>query len=700
MKLYFIQTLYFTVLCTFSVFCKASDFGTTGLITLPSARMQADGSLTATLARNEIVDIYNITFQAAPFLETTFRYSIFNPRDRAGSKDALRDRSYEVKLKLLDEGKYRPAVGVGVRDVLGTGVWSGEYFVVSKALGNLDVTLGAGWGRLAGRASFSNPLQLVSDRFEERPSGANIGGIVGGEVRAKSFFRGDVGLFGGVRYPLRDLPITLIAEYTSDDYQREVSFSSLSDPSPISVGLEWQVANGLTLAGSYQQGEYVGLTLRSVNDFKRTPKRVYERFYSAGDTAGKKQAPDHLDLDSWYDKLLFDAERSGLRLHAAYFRPGDDQISFSVSNDRYALWADAANQFFTLTEIHVPREFSSVSVQTSDDNLLGNTLRYQRKAAQPIQSGVRPSQHEKEAVSLIDILPGAHLKRPTYQTDFDYPKLALGADLALRVQLMDPNEPLKHQLYVKGTGRLALSDSLNLWSAITVDVSNDFNTKRPSDSVLPRVRSEINRYLTEGETGVDTLFLSWQKSMWPNVHARLSGGLLEEMFGGVSLEVLWEPFASRLALGANFNRVQQRDYDKRFGFQDYKVTTGHASIFYASPWYNVDLGLHIGRYLAKDKGYTFEARRTFDNGFSIGAFVTRTNVSAVAFGEGSFDKGLFLSVPYSLLFSVNTRGKYSTIIRSIERDGGRRLESVGNLWWDRRVLRHDAFDRNKRRIAP
>ena len=143
------------------------------------------------------------------------------------------------------------------------------------------------------------------------------------------------------------------------------------------------------------KSEYFGLTLRSVNDFKRTPKRVYERFYSAADAAGKNVAPDHLDLDSWYDKLLFDAERSGLRLHAAYFRPGDDQVSFSVSNDRYALWADAANQFFTLTEIHLPREFSSVSVQTSDDNLLGNTLRYQRKTAQPIQSGVRPSQMKK-----------------------------------------------------------------------------------------------------------------------------------------------------------------------------------------------------------------------------------------------------------------------------------------------------------------
>ena len=701
MKRHVIQILRFTVLAIFSALCGASDFGTTGLITLPSARMQADGNLTATIARNEVADIYNVTFQATPFIETSFRYSIFNPRDRVQSLDQNRDRSYEVKLRLLQESARLPALAIGIRDILGTGVWSGEYLVASKLIGRLDVSGGLGWGRFAGRESFSNPLRFFSDGFEERPSGS-VGGVVGGEIRGESFFRGGVGVFGGVRYSLPNLPLDLIAEYSSDDYRREVALNSVTDSSPVNVGIEWRVSEGLSIAASYQQDAFIGLTLKSTFDFKQTPKRVYERFYSAADAAGENLAPAHLDLDSWYDTLLFDAERSGLRVHAAYVRPGDDQVRFAVSNDRYALWADALNQFFTLTEIHLPREYRSVSVQTLDDNLLGNTLRYQRKTpqAKTVRPSERTSQTEKEPVSLIDILPGAHLKRPTYQTDFDYPKLALGADLALRVQLMDPNEPLKHQLYVKGTGRLALSDSLNLWSAITVDVSNDFNTKRPSDSVLPRVRSEINRYLTEGETGVDTLFLSWQKSMWPNVHARLSGGLLEEMFGGVSLEVLWEPFASRLALGANFNWVQQRDYDKRFGFRDYKVTTGHASIFYASPWYNVDLGLHIGRYLAKDKGYTFEARRTFDNGFSIGAFVTRTNVSAVDFGEGSFDKGLFVSVPYSLLFSVNTRGKYSTIIRSIERDGGRRLESVGNLWWDRRALRYDAFDQNKQRIAP
>ena len=45
---------------------------------------------------------------------------------------------------------------------------------------------------------------------------------------------------------------------------------------------------------------------------------------------------------------------------------------------------------------------------------------------------------------------------------------------------------------------------------------------------------------------------------------------------------------------------------KRFSFRDYNVVTGHLSAFYASPWYNLDLGVHVGRYLAKDRGFTFD----------------------------------------------------------------------------------------------
>ena len=51
----------------------ASDFGTTGLIKMPDARMEADGALRATIALDEVANIYNVTFQALPKVQATFR---------------------------------------------------------------------------------------------------------------------------------------------------------------------------------------------------------------------------------------------------------------------------------------------------------------------------------------------------------------------------------------------------------------------------------------------------------------------------------------------------------------------------------------------------------------------------------------------------------------------------------------------------
>jgi hypothetical protein len=64
---------------------------------MPNARMAEDATLRVTVANDELADIYNITFQALPRLQATFRYTIFNPDEISGSRDDLRDRSYEIK---------------------------------------------------------------------------------------------------------------------------------------------------------------------------------------------------------------------------------------------------------------------------------------------------------------------------------------------------------------------------------------------------------------------------------------------------------------------------------------------------------------------------------------------------------------------------------------------------------------------------
>ena len=655
-----------------------------------------DGYLAATVSTNPVVNNFNITYQATPWLETTFRYSVFNPYGRQQSSDGLRDRSYEAKVRLVRETDLFPELAIGIRDILGTGVWGGEYLVGTKQIGPAEISLGLGWGRFAERDELSNPLGVIDKGFENRPNVGDTGGALGGEVRGSSFFRGDVGVFGGVRYRVSPAWSVLV-ERNSDSYRREQRFGSLNDQSQLNFGIDWSPHPAISATVSYQHGDYWGLTLRSVGDFKAPVPRKYQSLDSSLDVAGRGQAPIFLNLDSWYDKLLFDAERSGLRLYSASAAPGSSEVTLEIANDRYAQAGDAVHQALLLTELHLPKEYRYVNLLVSEQELPAATVRYQRQTSNEWSL----TESRVGSTGRISILPPSEAIRPSYQTDFGYPHLRLGADLSMRVQLMDPNEPLKHQLYVRGTAALELSRNWNLWSSYTLDLTNDFNTKRPSDSVLPRVRSEINRYLTEGENGIDSFYLEYKDLVARDFIFRGYGGVLEEMFGGVGGEFLWSPFMKRWALGLNLNWVKQRDFAKDFSFQDYSTVTGHLSMFYASPWYDFDVGLHVGRYLAGDKGFTLETRRTFDNGFSIGAFFTRTNVSKEDFGEGSFDKGLYLRIPFNLFSPFNTRSSYRTIIRSIERDGGRRLEGfAGELWWDRRAVRLDALQRQKDQMIP
>ena len=138
----------------------ASDFGTTGLIDIPNARMSSDGTLKLTAAIQSRTNSYSITYQATPWLEGTFRYTGFT------DNNYLYDRNYETKLRLLEETEFFPQVAIGIRDLVGTGLWGSEDLVASKKINNLDITLGMGWGRLSGDGDFKNPFIAISNSFK------------------------------------------------------------------------------------------------------------------------------------------------------------------------------------------------------------------------------------------------------------------------------------------------------------------------------------------------------------------------------------------------------------------------------------------------------------------------------------------------------------------------------------------------------
>ena len=676
-----------------AIFCAAlakplvaSDFGVKGLIDIPTARMSADGTLTTTAAVQSRTNSYSITYQATPWLEGSFRYTGFNNFFHY-------DRNYEAKVRLLPEQKYLPQLALGIRDLVGTGVYGSEYLVASKKYGNFDVTVGMGWGRLSGKGDFNNPLINLSDSFEVRDGFDGVGG----EFSTGMFFSGKkAGLFGGVSYQPESLPLSVMLEYNPDQYGYESVRGGLRPKSPLSAAIKWDAAPGLSLSLSRQHQQEWGVELSAALDTKLvSPRRATPRFTSSLDMA-PQDLPPQINPRDWYDTLLYDVERSGLLLLEASIEDNSHTAVLVIRNRDYAVWVDAVAKMTVLADLHLPSSVNTFRFVIEEEG-------HRVKSVQMRRPSLAYGQNKELMERQISILPGRKLMRAQHKTDFAQNKLFFDINLATRFQFFDPDNPARYQLYANVKMDLMLPRSWELRSAYGVDITNNFDESNRinSDSVLPHVRSDIVKYLIEGDSGLNSLFLQKRGTAYKNLHYRVFGGVLEEMYSGVGGEVLYQPFQSRLAYGLSANWVRQRDYVKTFKHLDYQTTTAFASVYWASPFYNFDVAVHAGKYLAKDIGATLEVRRSFSNGWMVGLWATITDVPFDDFGEGSFDKGMFFKIPFDALLGRDTRGSYSTQVRPIQRDGGQRLENFsGNIWWDTRNARYDAFSELTERMLP
>ena len=163
-----------------------------------------------------------------------------------------------------------------------------------------------------------------------------------------------------------------------------------------------------------------------------------------------------------------------------------------------------------------------------------------------------------------------------------------------------------------------------------------------------------------------------------DIFTRFDIGYLEEMFGGIGGEVLYRPFDKKYSIGLSVHKVKQRAFNQLFSFRDYSTTTGHLGIYYDLP-YQLRSQLLIGKYLAGDKGATLDLSKRFKTGFTLGIFATKTNLSAQEFGEGSFDKGFYISVPTQLFYSDFRSGVISFGLHPLTKDGGAILNKHNSL---------------------
>lgn len=142
--------------------------GTSGLINIPTAAMQGDGTVTVGMnlvderyhgyaqekqqGHDMIVQFASVGF--LPFLEVGLRLT----RGVDVPRQAIGDRMVSVRLRVLKEGARTPAIVVGVHDIAGTRYFHAEYILASKQVptpvGRVGLHAGYGgdWSSVPARA--------------------------------------------------------------------------------------------------------------------------------------------------------------------------------------------------------------------------------------------------------------------------------------------------------------------------------------------------------------------------------------------------------------------------------------------------------------------------------------------------------------------------------------------------------------------
>ncbi|WP_170362948.1 YjbH domain-containing protein [Ruegeria arenilitoris] len=664
---------------------SVSTYGTPGLLEIPTAEMFDDGALVFTAAGLRNSGRGTMTFQMLPWVHGSFRYAVI---DRLDGPDTTRyDRSFDIHFRLREESRHSPAIVMGLRDFGGTGVYAAEYFVATKTIQDrLKLTGGIGWGRIAGRGAFSNPLGVFGGRFDTRPPPNSNG--QGGELEFGNWFRGDAALFGGASWQYNDR-LTFLAEYSPDLYSQEAVNDSFRVRSPINVGVQYRFDNGTQLTTSFLYGSTLGLTLSYFVDPRKSvapggqgaaPPPLQPRSQTAAATADRATG----DIRSRMQAAL---EQEGLRL--VYLSGTGDTVQVGVENTTYGQAAQALGRTARVLANEEPAQTEHFDIALMSNGVPLSAVRVNRDDLYELEHDPDNAWRSFARAEVSDTLP---LVQGGILSDA-YPHFSYRFGPYLNFSFFDPDDPLRYEVgaalgldYTLSPG-FTLSTGLRLPILSTLDDST-----RVSDSPLPHVRSDWAIYARESNLRIEHMTGEYLWRPGTNLYARTTLGYLETMFGGLSAELLWYPTNSRLALGAEANYAVQRDFDVLFGFQDYSVATGHVSAYYDLPG-EYHAQVDVGRYLAGDYGATFTLDREFNNGFKVGAFFTLTNVSSEEFGEGSFDKGIRLEIPVSWLTGRPSRNKIAQTIRPVLRDGGARLHVRNRLYGVTREARAQDLSR-------
>ncbi len=230
-----------------------NTYGMPGSIDTPTAEVFPEGQYSVSSSIFGGTIRTNLSFQITDGITVSFRYARI-PSAIGDHRGYHWDRSFDFHYLFNEQTKYLPSVAIGLRDFIGTGLYTSEYLVATKDITkNLKFSGGLGWGRLSGKNKKENIFGLGNQRI-------NYSYGHGGTIHTNHFFSGTNSPFFSLSYDVSP-SLEIIAEMSSDNYDREVSTSrGFKRRNDINFGFKYELAQGFSLMGMFMHGDTIGLS--------------------------------------------------------------------------------------------------------------------------------------------------------------------------------------------------------------------------------------------------------------------------------------------------------------------------------------------------------------------------------------------------------------------------------------------------------
>ena len=658
----------------YKVIPSASNYGNTGIIEMPNARMMPEAQLRFNFSSSYPHEFTSLTASPFSWFEATYRYTEiknkkYGPAAYSGNQ-TLKDKGFDIKALLRKETYLLPAVSIGLRDIAGTGLFSSEYLVSSKKFGEFDLSIGVGWGVLGTDNNFSNPLNSLDDSFKNRNDSLGQGG----SFSFKNWFSGNAAIFGGLEYDLPKRGLRFKLEYDTSNPDERAVVDEVK--SRFNFGLDYSFSDNLSLSSTFERGSQFRLSFKLKGNFlKDTIRKPSPKTVQNLNTDQKNRILE--DNDLFYRSLNLSLRDELIYIQAANLKK--KEVDVAVASRRFFSITRPIGRTARIVSALAPDEVEKINIHMMNGDFEVAKVTLGKEYFNKSDKGqISPN----ELLKLSNFESKNHkplYKDALFMPEVTFPEFDWTMSPAIKHQIGGPEGFYLGQLLWKTDTILKLRRNLTLYTSFGINIYDTFSgLNNPSQSSIPHVRSDIQDYLSEGKNNIQRMQLEYFGTPYKDIFTRLDIGYLEEMFGGVGGEILYRPFRKNYSLGLSVHKVKQRAYNQLFSFRDYSTTTGHLGINYDLP-YRVRSQLLIGKYLAGDKGLTLDLSRRFQSGFTLGVFATKTDLSSEEFGEGSFDKGFYISIPTQLFYSDFRSGVISFGLHPLTKDGGAILNKHNSL---------------------